>query len=302
MKVLLQSVPRYDRTELPQVTKHLPCNPSIAFHGGRLLCAYRGCNYDLREGHFQFFYGSGPSRLPDSQSYIAEIGSDLACKSVDFIEDRHLRATPEFADGVEDVRLVPFRGRLLALASGVNFQPVLKQKRLIGDSKMILAELKDRKLHLIRSFDSRNPVEKNWMPVLGREQLDLVYSVSPFLLIEDVTGAGRQFGLRRIDQPEGLLPARGGSSLVPFRGGYMCIVHHMERRNALKYYSHQILLFDAQLKLTRASEIFKIEGERIEFGSGLLVEGTTIYLAYGLMDYRAVLLRLSEEDLFSAVF
>lgn len=302
MKVLLQSVPRHERIELPRMTRHLPCNPSILFHEGKLLCAYRGCNYDLREGHYKFFYGSGPTRLPDTQSYLAELNADLSCKSVDFIEDRHIRGRIEFSDGVEDIRLVSFQGRLMALACGVNFQLVLQRKSLVGNSRMILSELKDRKLRVMRIFESKEIAEKNWMPVAGRPQLDLVYSVNPVVLLEDVTNLQKPVAMRRIPGQLSIPPARGGSCLMPWRDGYMCLVHHTNRIDGQKHYTHQVLIFDASLGLVRASEIFTFEGERVEFCAGLAIDGDTLYISYGIMDCKAVVLRLAAADLMAAVF
>ena len=126
LKILLKSGIEFKRLELPKLTNHSPCNPSIIVRDDGLLCVYRGCNYFLRQHGYSKFYGSWTSPLTDSQNYIAEVSDDLECLRADLIEDRHSRARNDCLrrnPGPENIRVAGggFRGRCrmqLPLLSG----------------------------------------------------------------------------------------------------------------------------------------------------------------------------------------
>lgn len=291
-----------DRLELPQLTRHLPCNPSIAFHGGRMLCSYRGCNYDLRHGHYKFFYGSAPSRVPDSQNYLAELSPDLRVKSVEFLEDRHIRAKLEFADGLEDLRLFTHEGHLYALACGLNFSPVLQRTSRFSHSQMLLCRVDGHILRLVKSIRTQQPTEKNWMPLIDGGKLHLVHMVKPFTYLEDVLHERSVIPMRSVQQAVEIPTSSGSSCFMPWRGGHIGVIHRFERREGRKHYIHQILLLDTELRILRVSRDFTFEGQRIEFCAGLAIEDGMFYFSYGVFDAKAVVLRLSEAALFDAVF
>src|SRR5204863_6804335 len=76
MKILSKSGIEFQRLELPKVTNHYPCNPSIIISGNRILASYRGCNYSHTKPH-GFISGSWASEVPDSQNYITQITDEF---------------------------------------------------------------------------------------------------------------------------------------------------------------------------------------------------------------------------------
>lgn len=293
---------KQDRLELPQLTRHLPCNPSVALHGGRLLCSYRGCNYDLRQGHYKFFYGSAPSRLPDSQNYLAELVPGLGVKSVEFLEDRHIRARPEFADGLEDLRLFTHEGNLYALACGLDFSPVLRRTSRFSRSQMLLCRVEGHMLRLVKAMKTQQPTEKNWMPLMSGGKLHLVHMVKPFTYLEDVLQERSVIPMRSVQQAVDIPTSSGSSCFMPWRGGHIGVIHRYEKREGRKHYIHQILVLDAAFRILRVSRDFTFEGQRIEFCAGLAILDGMFYFSYGVFDAKAIVLRLREAAVFDAVF
>ena len=128
LKILLKSGIEFKRLELPKLTNHSPCNPSIIVRGDGLLCVYRGCNYFLRQHGYSKFYGSWTSPLTDSQNYIAEVSDDLECRRADLIEDRHSRARNDCLDGILDLRIFAWRGRFSRQVPDATSRSYLEKK------------------------------------------------------------------------------------------------------------------------------------------------------------------------------
>ncbi len=291
MKTLLKSGIEFKRLELPKLTNHNPCNPSIIVRDDGLLCVYRGCNHLLRQHGYKRFYGSWSSPLADSQNYIADVSYDLECRRADLIEDRHSRARNDCLDGIQDVRIFEWSGEIFAIGAGCNFRPYLEKKSSLAHFTMVLAKLNGNKLDIITAFNSGKPTEKNWMPWLIEDELYFIYSSDPLIVLhydrqrnslKDVSG-----------KPEKLLSkCRGGSNMIPYGNGYIGIVHTKDTTNNKMIYRHRALIASRDFSVSKVSPEFSFEGEDVEFCAGLAIKNGNIYFSYGVFDEAAVILRM----------
>ena len=140
MRTLLKSGIPYKRLELPKLTNHAPCNPSILSRENGFLCVYRGANYFLRQHGYLKFYGSCSSPITDSQNYMAEISDDLEVLSADLVEDRHSRARDDCLDGILDLRLFEWWGANDAAGAGCNYRSYMEKKDPFPNHTMVLAK------------------------------------------------------------------------------------------------------------------------------------------------------------------
>jgi hypothetical protein len=290
--ILTQMGQEFTRVEIPALTQYLPCNPSFAVYGFEYLATVRGCNYDLERG-YHFTIGSAPSRTPDSQNYIAYFSRDMELRSYWFLEDRHLRKDERALDGIEDLRLFVHQGSPRVLGSALHYTPTPK-------NTMVLCWMDDDRLAdpvFIKSPKAA-AVEKNWMPLVRGNDLYFVYFVAPFELYK-LDGDE----LKLVDKAPPLdgwsTDLSGSSCVCPYEDGYIAVIHNktIDHRKRLHFYRHFLVLFDADMRPKKISRKFSFEEERVEFCSGLAIDGDNVVFSYGLMDQKAVILRMSKDSL-----
>lgn len=301
MKTLLKSGIEFKRLELPKLTNHSPCNPSIIVRDDRLLCVYRGCNYSLRQDGYKKFYGSWTLPMSDSQNYIADVSDDLECLRADLIEDRHSRTRNDCLDGILDLRIFAWRGEIFAAGAGCNYRSYLEKKTRLPTHTMVLGKLNNNKLDIITAFNSGQPTEKNWMPWVMEDELYLVYSPDPLVILHYDR---QRNSLKCISsKPDGRLSqARGGSNMVPFGDNFIGIVHTKDATNDRLIYRHHVLVASRDFATLRVSQDFSFEGEDVEFCAGLVIKNDNIYFSYGVFDEAAVILRMPSERALEFLF
>jgi hypothetical protein len=290
--ILTQADIAFSRVEIPPLTQYRPCNPSVVVRDGFYYATVRGCNYDLKRG-YHFTIGSAPSVTPDSQNYLAIINKHLEVTDYWFLEDRHIRSDPRALDGLEDLRLFEYDGEDYVLASALHYTPTPK-------NTMVLCKVDGRKLRdpVFIQSPKNATIEKNWMPLVKGRDLYFVYKTSPFELYR-LDGSK----LVRVDRedttqnwPSGL---SGSSCVMPYEDGYMAVLHRktIDQKKRLHFYRHHLVEFDSEMKPVRFGRKFSFEDERIEFCAGLAFDGPDVLFSYGLMDQKAVVLRMSKDSL-----
>lgn len=289
--ILIKSDLPFKRLELPALTAHKPCNPSIVATQNGYECTHRGSNYDLEQSpDYQFFYGSGRYGRADSQNYFSELTDDLELKSCDFIEDRHVRAEPYAADGIEDLRLFYWKGQRYVTGTALDHGA--------PRGTMLLARLENNRLLDWRTIQSpvNYHMEKNWMPRVTGNDLTFLYYPNPLQIFEYSAGKAQLiYGPRR----ESLDKYSGSSQVVQRGDTFFAVVH---RRYKMRFYEHKVLEFSKDWQLIRESDEFMFESPQIEFCAGLAFKDDKITFSYGVMDKKAVLLQLNFPDLEKAIF
>lgn len=292
MKILRRGPLEHQTVDLPRLTRYNPLNPSFVISGSRLSVVYRGCNYNLRQhGYGSKFYGSWGTQLTDSQHYLAELSLDLKLKFVDFIEDRHIRARTEALDGVQDLKLFKWSGKIHAVGSGCNSEAFLRKQAPTRFFRMMMFTIRARHLEWVATFPSEELQEKNWMPWVLNGTLHFVYRPNPFAIVryEAATKTLTPCRSALYDAPEP--QSSGGSCIVPMGEGFMALIHKKEGKREKAAYSHRLVRLSRNMRIESVSEPFTFENERVEYGSGLALAGSDIYLGYGVFDERATILR-----------
>jgi hypothetical protein len=300
MKILSKSGMEFQRLELPKVTNHYPCNPSVIISGNRIMVSYRGCNYSYTKPH-GFVHGSRASQVPDSQNYIAQITDEFICKSVDFIEDRHVRAREDCLDGLEDLRLFEWRDEIYAIGAGTNWRSRIEKTTPLQQSTMIFGKLRGRIFDPITPFLTNQHTEKNWMPWVIADRLYFIYAPHPLIILEYSPDEKRVKVVET--KSEKTLPhASGSSCMVPFDGNFVGVLHVKVPMGKNTQYRHRLFLASEKFEILAVSEEFSFEGKNIEFCAGIAVRNGYFYLSYGVFDEKAIVMKISTEKAMAFLF
>lgn len=263
-------------------------NPTLLLHNGKLLGLVRSSNYKMQ--------GMNYIMPPEDNGYIrtanilVEYAPDLR------IVDARPLADPEYArtnfevDGLEDCRLYSRGDRLYVSATVRNVAPHDGRCR-IGTAWIDATS--GRLCELTVPPAPATQHEKNWMPVIG--QNSWLYACNQGGKTWLVSRAGADWTLLSTGPaPIAAQRFRGGTQLVPFFGGYVCVIHEVVISDNNRTYEHRFVWFDDQLRLRKFSAPFCFRNKRaIEFAAGLAVVNDQVVTSFGHQDKEAWLAALS---------
>lgn len=272
-------------------------NPTVAHHGGQVVGIVRSSNYRIVDGRYVIPPEDG--KRIRTENLLVTFSPDLCVGSCRTISGPDYPATGYEVTGLEDCRLRLTAGGLGVSATVRDVAPFDGRCR-IGTADLDLA---DARLHSLRVLDGVNqqPHEKNWMPFMGPRG-GWLYAASHegHVVTVDPTPAlpGGYQVARRSKSPTLARRFRGGSQLVPFRDGWLGIVHEVAFIGGHhRAYEHRFIWLDTDLRLARASAWFAFREPRaIEFAAGLARVGDRLVVSYGVRDAEAWLADLAAED------
>jgi predicted GH43/DUF377 family glycosyl hydrolase len=268
-------------------------NPSIASHpDGGFFCIVRHVNYEYLRGDYRQLDGGEVIR---TENVLLRLNEDLNVEWSSPIDDamlcNHARLFPVL--GLEDARLFQRGGDWWM--SGT-----CREHRSDGRCQIVMCKIDVDSLHRARvdssfqlPFLSTHGHEKNWMPVVGPEH-EWVWGVQPTVRcrFDSLTNS-----LVPTRSAKGDLSIRGGSQVVPFRGGWLAVVHDVEFKSEARVYRHRFARWDAQWNLDYVSEPFRLGDDEfgLEFCAGLVVldDEKRLVLSVGIGDSRAELIEMA---------
>lgn len=262
-----------------------PMNPSVCTgEDGERLVLVRTVNYTIADGNYPTIDGSGIIR---TRNYVVEMNPDWRPTKSTLIEDApdlYVERSKFPVEGYEDCRLWR-NGSAYFVSTTVRD---LKDNH-DGRCEMAIASLDEQwrveDLHAIRDYEY-NKTQKNWMPVSGRPGAFL-YLCDPTIVIE-VSNTGHTTELTRNYPDKCLKDFRGGSQLIPFDGGWLCITHEVAWRPE-RVYLHRFVRLDAEFNILVISDPFYFEKVGIEFCAGIALDGNRIVASFGVNDAAAYL-------------
>ena len=286
-------------------------NPSIYIDGNNILCNIRHVNYTLYhcEGEQLFGNRHGPLAYLNPENdiklrtnnFLAELNSDFSIKKYNKVDTSKLDIEPvwEFI-GLEDARVVRWNGKLW-------YCGVRRDTKTNGEGRMELSEIEISKkgvkeINRYRIEPPNDPnsyCEKNWMPVIDMP-FHFVKWTNPTEVVKvDInTGTSQTIVLKNgVTQNQNF---RGGSHIIPFKGGRMCIIHEVDLwKNKLQQkdakYTHRFIVWDNDWNIKHISEPFSFMDGEIEFCTGLTEYNNNLLITFGFQDNAAYLLKMPIE-------
>lgn len=135
------------------------------------------------------------------------------------------------------------------------------------------------------------------MPFLHDGELHFLYTCNPTVVLRCDTTTGRTVVVHREDAPT--LPAdlRGGSQGVPLdSGGWLFVVHEVDRSSAVARYLHRFLHLDRSFAVAGLSDRFTFTSDNVEFCGGMARRGSELVLSFGVSDAAAGLAVLQLDE------
>lgn len=271
-----------------------PLNPSIIANQDHYLVNCRYVNYVHSAGAYTSSESDGKIR---TRNYLLKLNSDLELLSSQCVElDPTIPLTLRHVQGLEDCRITKQGDQIWLTTNSYDNHPLPHPQISIG--RYSLSDNRTDKLiikNLNRIPSPENRCEKNWLPFFDEStsNLRVVYGFQPTTLL-DLTvpdmadGLGQVIKTQKIQQTVNLSDCRGGSGPIPYRGGYLVVIHEVVF-NPGRQYLHRFLHFDSEWKIQRVSRLWYFRSVAIEYCSGscLLLNGTGVLLTYGLNDGQA---------------
>lgn len=271
----------YRRIEVPGV-HGMQHNPSIVVAWDQLVVSVRVMN-DGRSLTYLGTLNDGPQL-----SHASCLANDWRLVGDDKVQLKVGRQTD-----IEDLRLFLHNGRLHGIGTihGIGGETL--------NVRAVLVEIGDDGSHYeTAKIIPSHRQEKNWMPVVDGDQLRFIYSIDPELRVVDFAPDMKAPMTRSM----GFI--RGGSQLIPYRGGWLAIVHEVYKTmtpaahnpllggfpapaEARPIYVHKFVRFDRNLREAQQSNPFKFRHDGIEFCAGLARWGEGLIASFGISDQEA---------------
>ncbi len=273
-------------------------NPAVTAAQGGLRIVVRTVNYRIRgDGSYDY-----PGFVGTRNLWGALDASDAAV-GLRPIEPAFPPDDTGLVRGFEDARPValptPEGTRLMAVAN--RGRPDDPRHR-----RMTLLELveEEKAVRIARIVDldgvGDGRAQKNWMPVVVADQLLLVYSCDPTLVVRPDLDTGRCEVVRESDPPTACDDFRGGSQLVDVsaltgRPAWLAFTHGVLSEGPRRYY-HTLVRFDRNLAIAAVSDPFLLRGEGLEFVAGCARDGDELVVTWGENDGEAWIGRMRVAD------
>jgi tetratricopeptide (TPR) repeat protein len=143
--------------------------------------------------------------------------------------------------------------------------------------------------------------EKNWVPILNQKEILLLYKSCTVIKIDENNGDVSEVKSPHLkSNPDILNKFRGGSQVVPFRGGYIYIIHQVIINQNKRIYLHRFVELYDDLSYKRHSKLFYFNEKSVEFVCGLMIEDEekgVLQVAYGVKDREAKFTKIIYNDI-----
>jgi tetratricopeptide (TPR) repeat protein len=255
-------------------------------------CVVRTLNYRIVDGTSYI----PPDNVIITRNVMVDLeGDPVAGFSIGKVTEMTDRA--EFArtdypvHGFEDCRLFRAGDKLYCTATVCDFST-----ERFGAREIAMCEIGDD-YAIVNATPLRGPwsnySQKNWMPLADSGmQTTIIYSTIPSSTIKvSILAESRQYVLETLyDQPLANPHLRGGSQLVRFDDGYLCLIHDVIFGYAhTRSYLHRFVWFDENFVAKKMSDLFFFDRLGIEYAAGLALDPTGKWLvaSYSVNDSSA---------------
>ena len=274
-------------------------NPSVTSSDGAISAIVRTVNYKMDEQGRYITQGKlmGEATADNpirTRNFLLALNDDLTtADSAEIVPPSDMSCEFPPVMGFEDMRLF-YRGDELWASSTV------RQIAADGMPEQVLTKFKGSHLTDMRRM-LRQPrlCEKNWMPFVRGDTLEFMYH-----LCHTVDDKGQDVKVTPLGFDYKNL--RGGSQVIPYEGGHLCLVHEARYlpNSHKRYYQHRFVFFDATLEKVKVSHPFVFRDKVIEFAAGMCwhPDGKRLIISYGFEDKEARIATIDAADVHKVVF
>jgi len=292
----------FGETKVTQLKVDVPAgyschNPSIASRDGRLFCILRSANYRLENG---LFFSNDADQVVRTQNYFLQLDHDLKIQAYELIRTGHEdRPTyPTRVRGYEDCRLFSLNGKWMCTATTLDTNPD-------GMCQISLFCLSDEnsieRVVILPSPDTARH-EKNWLPMVDRDELFLIYSTDPTVVFHCDPQSGLLETVSNRKPKLRLDHLRGGSQAIAVNDGWLYVTHEaVDFEEHDRAYLHRFVYLDRHYELRGVTDPFVFLEGGVEFCAGLTIDPSNGHLiaSFGQFERSAYLMSISLDGVLS---
>jgi glycosyltransferase involved in cell wall biosynthesis len=261
-------------------------NPSVARVSGYLDCIVRTVNYEVQFGETAAAYVTPEGAPITTRNFYLRLADDLTVLDAHEIAPPVGLPAPEYDQilGFEDLRLVDWHGE--AYVNGTCCELEEGGWRNMTRARVNRNEWRLEELAVLLPDTAPRQAEKNWAPFVKNGELRYLYSYGPTKVVD------AEAETLTVSEPAIRATSfRGGSQLVPFDDGWLCVVHEVApvAQTHNRIYFHRFVFFDGDMNIKRVSIPFVFQKPRFEFCAGLAwaKDGKRLILSFGVDDREA---------------
>jgi predicted GH43/DUF377 family glycosyl hydrolase len=184
--------------------------------------------------------------------------------------------------GIEDIRLFNFNNKLYFNASFYdeeNNRTATILNTYTNSPDIILST----KI-FNTTFTSNKICDKNWSFFNFNNELCLIYKWYP-VHICNIDWTNNVINLiKYTHMPEFFKNVRGSTPGHIYKNEIWFIVHKTFTDNDIRNYYHSLVVFNLNMVLMKYSQLFKFEGDKVEFCTGLIIEEDRFIISYSNSD------------------
>jgi glycosyltransferase involved in cell wall biosynthesis len=282
----------------PALPPHFqPCNPAVLRSPSGYLVNCRAVNFEQRHLRYRIRDGGPVYRTCNVLLDLDEAFRVVREQPVT-IDEPPLRVSR--IQGLEDVRLIRWRDRLLAICATADRHPS-------GHVHQSLCELdaSGRVIShepLVGSLDGRT--QKNWLPFEGPSgELQAIYGYAPLTILTICPRTGRYEVACQIESPVRSEDWRGSAPPIAWPGPdgtrRLVLIHQAVDRRGYdgrweRVYLHRFVEYDESFALQRASRPFVFGHQGVEYSCGMTLDHarSALIVAIAIEDGQAWLCRV----------
>jgi predicted GH43/DUF377 family glycosyl hydrolase len=281
-------------------------NPSIYNDDGKLLVNIRHCQYTFYHSR-SFQHSDGPlvylhpedDRTLTTTNYLCALDDKLDIKECSKVDTSKLDVKPiwDFV-GLEDGRVVRWDNKLYLTG-------VRRDTTTTGQGRMELSEIVDNKevsRFRIPAIDEESYCEKNWMPIIDMPYHYVKWTNPTEVVKVDPEKGTCEVVIQQTDALPTTRDLRGGSHVIPWEHGYLCVIHEVEALSSMAgkkdgRYPHRFVSFDKEFKINMLSNEFHFMGAEVEFVTGMCEHKGNFLVSFGFSDNAAFVLSCPKKSI-----
>lgn len=261
-------------------------NSSISNHpDGNFEWLVRVINYKWQSSDVIWSSSITPGEKICSKNGYARLDTSLNVLSVVPVQADKQPLPPfqgKWVNGFEDIRIFRHHNTLCAIAMSMQYNP---GGQLCGQVYLEIDETTGDITKILPLPFPEQRLQKNWAPVMGHPDVLVVYSWWPFVVYKINTDTGGLSKYKQYDPPKDLRQWKGSSQLIPYRDGWLCVVHEtVDFKARRRHYWHRFVWLDKDLIIRSYTDPFNFANPGIQFCCGLAETSNNLVLSISLVD------------------
>lgn len=265
--------------ELMKQDGFIGSTPTVCFHNGELIVNRRFVNYKIDEN------GNYINREKIITKNVLAYFNENEQKE-EAVLLKYNTEYDGYYEGLEDVRLISYKGKLLYNANrGVD------NKMLIEHGEIELYETRGERL---LKKENQNQIEKNWVLFCdANDNLKCVYKWHPLTIGSPEYGQLRD--IQTINTPLAFKNIRGSSNGVIIGDELWFLTHLVSYEDRRHYYHMMVVLDPVTYGLKRYTPLFTFTGKMVEYSLGFVEVDEDILIGYSVMDKETNFIRVKKK-------